>query len=186
MTKVALVLIHYPVLDKNGQIVTSALTNMDIHDIARSARTYGVERFYVATPIKVLRRLSEKIMEHWETGFGSTYNLTRKDALGLVRLEHDLDTTMLAVEREFGALPRLVMTSARDGQNRTPFPALRRQLDESETPHLIVLGTGWGLAPEIMKRADVVLEPVRGPSDYNHLSVRSAAAVILDRLFAAR
>ena len=186
MAKVALVLIHYPVLDKNGQIVTSALTNMDIHDIARTARTYGIARFYVATPIKALRTLAEKIMDHWETGFGSTYNLTRKDALGLVRLEHDLDTTLLAVERELGALPRLVMTSARSGPNRTSFPVLRQEIEESEHPYLIILGTGWGLAPEIMQRADVILEPVHGPSDYNHLSVRSAAAVILDRLFAAR
>ncbi len=186
MADVSLALIHYPVLDKNGQIVTSALTNMDIHDIARSARTYGVKRFYVATPVKPLRLLAEKIMDHWETGYGSTYNLTRKDALGLVRLEQDLDTTMIAVEREFGDRPVLVMTSARPGPNRTPFATLRCNLAESKTHHLIVLGTGWGLAPEIMQRADVVLEPVVGPTDYNHLSVRSAAAIILDRLRAAR
>jgi hypothetical protein len=186
MADVSLVLIHYPVLDKNGQIVTSALTNMDIHDIARSARTYGVRRFYVATPIKALQVLTLKIMEHWETGYGSTYNLTRKDALGLVRLEQDLDTTMIAMEREFGGRPRLVMTSARNGPNRTSFATLRRELERSPEHHLIVLGTGWGLAPEIMERADVVLEPVTGRADYNHLSVRSAAAVILDRLLSAR
>lgn len=186
MANVSVVLIHYPVLDKNGQIVTSALTNMDIHDIARSARTYGVRRFYVATPVKPLRALAEKIMEHWETGYGSTYNLTRKDALGLVRLEQDLDTTLLAVEREAGVLPRLVMTSARSGPNRTPFPTLRQQLQETDMPHLIVFGTGWGLAPEILALADVLLEPIQGTSDYNHLSVRSAAAIVLDRLLAAR
>jgi hypothetical protein len=159
---------------------------MDIHDIARTARTYGVRRFYVATPVKPLQVLALKIMEHWETGYGSTYNLTRKDALGLVRLEQDLDTTMIAVEREFGDRPRLVMTSARSGPDRTPFATLRSELQGSPQHHLVVLGTGWGLAPEIMERADIVLEPVVGPSDYNHLSVRSAAAVILDRLLSAR
>jgi hypothetical protein len=181
----SLVLLHHPVLDKNGLIVTTALTNMDIHDIARSARTYGVRRFYVATPVKALRVLAAKIMEHWETGYGSTYNATRKDALRLVRLEHDLDGAMLAVERETGQRPRLVVTSARDGANRTSFPALRAQLAGNE-PHLIVLGTGWGLAPEVTERADVILEPIHGPTDYNHLSVRSAAAVILDRLCGTR
>lgn len=186
MADVSLVLIHYPVLDKNGHTVTSALTNMDIHDIARSARTYGVRRFYVATPVKPLRTLAAKIMEHWETGYGSTYNLSRKDALGLVRLEQDLDTTMIAVEREFGERPVLVMTSARNGPNRTPFHTLRADLARSKEHHLIVLGTGWGLVPEVMERADVLLEPVVGPTDYNHLSVRSAAAIILDRLLAAR
>ena len=186
MADLYLVLLHHPVLDKNGLIVTSALTNMDIHDIARTARTYGVRRFYVAHPVKALRVLAAKIMEHWETGFGSTYNLTRKDALSLVRLEHDLDSTMLTLERETGMRPRLVITSARNGPNRTSFAALRAQLDSSSEPHLLVFGTGWGLTQEITDRADVVLEPVCGPTDYNHLSVRSAAAVILDRLRGAR
>lgn len=186
MPDVFLVLVHYPVLDKSGKVVTSALTNMDIHDIARSARTYGVRRFYVATPVKPLRTLAAKIMEHWETGYGSTYNLTRKEALKLVSLEQDLDTTVLAIERETGQLPRLVMTSARDGPDRTSFSALRRELEVSRKPYLVVLGTGWGLAPEILGRADVMLEPIRGTTGYNHLSVRAAAAIILDRLLAAR
>jgi len=82
--------------------------------------------------------------------------------------------------------PRLVVTSAREGPNRTTFSALRAQLENSQNPLLLVLGTGWGLAPEVIDQADVQLEPVRGPSNYNHLSVRSAAAVILDRLRGAR
>jgi len=182
MADLYLVLLHHPVLDKTGAIVTSALTNMDIHDIARSARTYGVRRFYVATPVKALRVLAAKIMEHWETGYGSTYNVTRKDALSLVGLEHDLDSTLLTLEHATGMRPRLVATSARSGPDRTPCVELRAQLDVRREPHLIVLGTGWGLAPEVTERADVILEPIWGPTDYNHLSVRSAAAVILDRL----
>lgn len=186
MADLFLVLLHHPVLDKNGQIVTSALTNMDIHDIARSARTYGVRGFYVATPVKALRTLAAKIMEHWETGYGSTYNLTRKDALSIVRLEHDLDTTIIAVERETGMRPCLVITSARPGSGRTSFAELRARLGHAAEPHLVVLGTGWGLAPDVTERADVTLEPIWGPTDYNHLSVRSAAAVILDRLRGSR
>lgn len=186
MADLYLALLHHPVLDKNGLIVTTALTNMDIHDIARSARTYGVRRFYVATPVKALRVLAAKIIDHWQTGYGSTYNATRKDALGLVCLEHDLDSIILAIERDTGARPRLVVTSARGGANRMSFRAMAAQLDQAHDPHLIVLGTGWGLAPEIIEQADVVLEPIFGPADYNHLSVRSAAAVILDRLRGAR
>jgi hypothetical protein len=186
MADLYLVLLHYPVLDKNGQIVTTAVTNMDIHDIARSARTYGVRGFYVATPVKPLRILAARILEHWETGYGSTYNATRKDALRLVRLEHDLDSTMVNLERATGKRPRVVVTSARPGPNRTAFATLRTQMETSAEPHLIVLGTGWGLAPEITAAADVFLEPLLGGTDYNHLSVRSAAAVILDRLHGAR
>lgn len=187
MADVSVVLLHWPVLDKNGLIVTTALTNMDVHDIARSSRTYGVRRFFVATPVRALQLLAAKIMEHWETGYGSTYNETRKDALALVRLEADLDATMIAIERETGQRPTLVMTSARPGPRRQTFTALRAELAAAgDAPYLIVLGTGWGLAPEIMERADVILEPIHGPTDYNHLSVRSAAAIMLDRLLAPR
>src|SRR4029079_5707170 len=39
-------LLHHPVYDKNHAIVTTAVTNMDIHDISRSGRTYGIAGFY--------------------------------------------------------------------------------------------------------------------------------------------
>jgi hypothetical protein len=179
-------LLHHPVLDKNGQVVTTALTNMDVHDIARTARTYGVRRFFIVHPVRTLQLLAQKILEHWETGYGSTYNLTRKDALQLVRLESDLDGAIVAIERETGRRPRLVATSARGGEGRTSFGDLRARREAEPDPFLLLLGTGWGLTPEILRRAEVFLEPIVGPGDYNHLSVRSAAAVILDRLCAPR
>ena len=188
MSDLFLALLHYPVLDKNGQIVTTAVTNMDIHDIARSSRTYGVRRFYVVTPVKALRALSERIIEHWETGYGSTYNATRKDALSLVAVEPDLDGALIAIERETGLQPRVVVTSARpcEADRCVDFPTLQRILEQDELPHVLLLGTGWGLAPSVMARADLRLEPLNGPTDYNHLSVRAAAAIILDRLRGAR
>jgi hypothetical protein len=181
-----LALLHHPVLDKNGAVVTTALTNLDVHDIARSARTYGVRRFFIVHPVRTLQLLAQKIMEHWETGYGSTYNLTRKDALRLVAMEVDLDGVLIALERETGQRPVIVATSARGGPDRLSFEALRQRRQADPTPYLIILGTGWGLTPEVMGRVDLTLEPIVGPSDYNHLSVRSAAAIILDRLCAAR
>jgi hypothetical protein len=186
MADLYLALIHYPVLDKNGQIVTTAVTNIDIHDIARSAATYGVRRFFVVTPVRALRALSAKIIEHWETGFGSTYNVTRKEALGLVAIEADLDGALVAVEHESGQRPTIVVTSARSAPDSIGFAELRQRLDRDTPPCVLVFGTGWGLAPEVLQRADLRLAPVRGPSPYNHLSVRAAAAIILDRLHGAR
>jgi hypothetical protein len=182
MSDLFIALLHHPVLDKNGLIVTTAVTNMDIHDIARSARTYEVRRFFVVTPVRALRALSEKIIEHWEVGFGSTYNVTRKQALALVAVEPDLDAVIVAVERETKRRPRLIVTSARPGGRRTSFAELRAELERGSAPYLLLLGTGWGLAPEVIERADVYLEPITGAGDYNHLSVRSAAAIMLDRL----
>ncbi len=183
---VYLALLHHPVLDKNGKLVTTAVTNIDIHDIARSARTFGVEKFFVVTPIEALRALAQRILEHWRTGFGSTYNETRKEALSRVLLAPDLDGAIVDIENESGQRPRLVVTSARKAAGAVSYADFREALAESPVPHLILLGTGWGLAPEVMERADIRLGPIDGAGDYNHLSVRAAAAIILDRLFGAR
>jgi len=182
---VDLALLHFPVLDKNGQRVTTAVTNIDIHDLARSARTYGIRRFFVVTPVEVLRALARRIIEHWETGFGSTYNPNRKDALSIVRLAPDLDGAILDIEKETGQRPRLVVTSARPAPGAVSYAAYREELARLEQPQLLILGTGWGLAPEILERADLRLAPIEGAGTYNHLSVRAAGAVILDRLLGA-
>ena len=186
MAELFVVLLHYPVYDKNGAVVTTAVTNMDVHDIGRLSRTFGVRGFFVCTPVETLRRLVARIMEHWEVGPGATYNSTRKEALALVRQSADLDAVLVDIEHATGVLPRIVVTSAKDGPDRISFAAMREHLDAPGPPFLLVFGTGWGLHESILARADYFLEPVRGNGSYNHLSVRSAAAIILDRLRNAR
>ncbi len=183
---VYLALLHYPVLDKNGKTVATAVTNIDIHDLARSSRTYGLRGFFVATPIDALRALARRIIDHWDTGFGATYNPNRKDALSIVRLARDLDGIILDIEKETGKRPRVVVTSARPGPEDVDFSSYRLELASGDQPQLLVLGTGWGLAPEILARADMRLAPIDGAGEYNHLSVRAAGAIILDRLLGAR
>ena len=155
---------------------------MDIHDIARSSRTYGVRRFFVAHPVPGLRALSERIVEHWSEGTGARHNPSRKEALQVAQVATDLDQVLTAIEQETGQLPRLVATSARRGPNLTSFRDLAAELDRPGPPVLVVLGTGHGLAESVLRRCETRLEPVKGRDDYNHLSVRAAAAIILDRL----
>jgi hypothetical protein len=181
-----LALLHYPVYDKERKVVTTSITNMDIHDIARSARTYGVKRYFVVTPTRTLRLLAEKILDHWEHGYGSNYNETRKDALSLVALTEDLDSTIRAIQTDTGETPRIVATSARSGTRRVSFADIRRLRETPGPPLLMLLGTGWGLTDDILDQADHILEPIQGVDDYNHLSVRAAAAILLDRLLGAR
>jgi hypothetical protein len=176
------VLLHHPVYDKHGEVVATAVTNMDVHDLARIGKTYGVSGVYIATPVRALRLLAEKILEHWRTGFGAEYNETRREALALVRTVVDLDAAILEVERGAGERPVLVATTARDADGRISFAELRARLATSAAPHLLILGTGWGLTKEILERADLILEPIRGVTEYNHLPVRAAAAIMLDRL----
>jgi hypothetical protein len=186
MADIYLALLHYPVYDKDRKVVTTSITNMDIHDIARSARTYGVKRYFVVTPVRTLQALAEKILDHWQQGYGSVYNETRKDALTLVTLADDLNTTIQAIQQETGERPRLVATSARRGADRVTFAQMRRRVEEEGPPVLFLLGTGWGLTEEVLEQADNILEPITGAGAYNHLSVRSAAAILLDRLRGAR
>jgi hypothetical protein len=186
MADLYLALLHHPVYDKNGAVVTTAVTNLDVHDIGRLARTFEARAFYVATPVPTLRRLVARVMRHWSTGPGATYNETRKDALARVRLADDLDAAIADVEREVGHLPRVVATTAREGAGRLAYPALRERLAAAGPAVLLIFGTGWGLTEEVLARADDILEPIRGRQDYNHLSVRSAVAIILDRVLGDR
>ena len=175
-------LLHHPVLDRRGKTVTAAITSLDIHDIARAARTYRVRAFFVVHPVEEQREFAARLLDHWRLGFGREFDSRRREALELVRIVADLDQVMTAVENSTGQGPLLVYTSARS-QAGVSFEKLRQRLDAPDArPVVLLLGTGFGLAPAVRERADFVLVPIRGVGDYNHLSVRAAAAVILDRL----
>src|SRR5436190_21423527 len=162
MADIYLALLHYPVYDKGHKVVTTSITNMDIHDIARSARTYGVKRYFVVTPVRTLQALAEKILDHWQHGYGSVYNETRKDALALVTLSDTLNDASQAIQQETGERPRLVATSARGGERRVTFAQMQRRVAEAGPPLLFLLGTGWGLTEEILAQVDDILEPIKG------------------------
>ena len=182
MPDLLVALVHHPVLDKHGDIVTSALTNIDVPDIARSCRTWGVAGFYVVTPVEAHRGLLRRVMQHWDADEQKDYNPSRNEALSLLRLESDLEGVGIDVERRYGCLPRLFATSARPLPGAVSFPEMQAKLAEDGPPWLMLLGTGYGLADPVVQRCEAVLEPIGSPTDYNHLSVRAAAAVLLDRL----
>lgn len=183
---VSVALLHHPVYDKNRQVVSTAVTNLDIHDIARSARTFGLFRYYVSTPVPGQQQLAERIVRHWQEGWGATYNPKRKAALELIRIVSTLDEVLADLHGRFGRPAKLVTTGARFHPRSVTFGHLRELMADRDQPFLLLFGTGWGLVEEVFERADLVLEPIRGVGDYNHLSVRSAAAIIMDRLFGAR
>ena len=47
---------------------------------------------------------------------------------------------------------------------------------------MLLFGTAGGISPNLLDKADVVLEPLGGNFTYNHLSVRTAVAIFIDRL----
>lgn len=176
-------LVHYPVVNKNGDVITSAVTNLDLHDISRTAKTYGIKSFYVVTPLTDQKALVEKIISHWTDGLGAKYNPKRREALKLIRIEETLEKVVDDIGKSYSVPPKTVVTSAKNGFRKISFGKFREILKDGK-PYLLVLGTAWGLSDDFIIDADYVLAPVRGSTDYNHLSVRSATAIILDRLMA--
>lgn len=186
---VNLALIHWPVRDRAKNIVCTNVTNFDIHDIARAARTYGAEKYYIVNRLPEQLSFVSRILDHWRVGIGSEYNPSRKTALGMVEVAASLEDVL----KQFEVKPLLVCTTARDLPiPRVSFPDLRRRIweptpEEAGRPILIVFGTGFGLADSILDQADLLLAPLKGASkdDYRHLSVRSAVSIVLDRLLGA-
>ena len=175
-----LALVHYPVCNRNGETIGSAVTNLDLHDIARAGRTFGIDTLYIVTPFADQQALVRDILEHWQTGHGATYNPKRKDALALVRISHDLAELYEQVRDKWRQKPTVLATSAKPQANQLDYAEARQRIFAGE-PHLILFGTGWGMAPEVFSDVDGLLPPITGFGEYNHLSVRPAAAIVLDR-----
>lgn len=170
-------------MDKNGATIASAVTNLDLHDIARTAKTFGVKSFYVVTPLVDQKVLVERIVDHWISGAGARYNPKRRQALELVKISDNLEQVVADIESKTHQKPKTIATSARNATDKIDFNRLRQKL-QSGLPHLLIFGTAWGLSGELIQKVDYRLPPITGPSDYNHLSVRCAAAIIMDRLLA--
>lgn len=185
-------LLHHPVLLKRKIVGTSSLTNLDVHDIARISRTYGLSGFFVVTPLEDQRRLLKELLTHWTVGDGAASNPDRAEALALVRPADSLAEVVESLTASCGMAPLVLGSSARpelDKKGREkrpalPFAAARKSLDKR--PVLLVLGTSHGLAPEVLAQCEGVLPPLRWMDSYNHLPVRAAAAILLDRLLGDR
>ncbi|UCG81847.1 MAG: RNA methyltransferase [Desulfobacterales bacterium] len=174
-------LIHHPVYNINGEVIASAVSNLDLHDISRAAKTYGVRAFYVVTPLEDQRKLVERIVSHWTEGAGAKYNPDRCEALKLIRVAVSLEAVWDDIAREGEGEPATVVTDARPHARNINYGALAEMI-QGKHPYLLLFGTAWGLTREFIDKADYILAPITGRSGYNHLSVRSAAAIVLDRL----
>ncbi|MFA4966864.1 MAG: RNA methyltransferase [Candidatus Margulisiibacteriota bacterium] len=176
MAKVYLALIHHPVYNKNQEIVSTCITGVDLHDIARSGLTYGIKKYFVVNPMPAQLAFAERIVGCWKKEASFVHNWTRAEAFRLVELAPDLETVIKKLKN-----PVIVATSAKP-KGSVKFKKIRSLIKKSKKPVLILVGTGWGMTDELLKKADYILEPIKGNSKYNHLSVRSAVAIILDRI----
>ena len=182
MGRLYLALAHYPVLNRIGDTIASAITNLDLHDLARASRTYGVEACFIVTPLKDQQALAGRLTKHWIEGVGGQILPERREALKLLKVVETISSAIEELERRDGKPPRIWVTSAKNRGACLAHSRARHLLEQEDRSFLLILGTGWGLAPEIFAIADEVLEPIAGVNGYNHLPVRSAASILMDRL----
>ena len=180
--RVYIALVHYPAYNSRLEVVSTAFKSIDAHDISRDATTYGVKKFYLINPVEEQRRLAGRLVDHWTEGEGRNFNETKSKAFGIISIMSTIEEAVGQIEEIEGEKPKIVVTDARFSDDMTGYRALREKIFENTEPFLILFGTGWGLTLETIKAADYVLKPISGYSEFNHLSVRSAAAVVLDRL----
>lgn len=178
-------LVHHPVSNKKGSTIASALTTIDMHDIARASMTFGVRGFYVVTPLMDQQVLAHEVIQHWTDGIGGELNPFRKRALELIRVVSTFQDALMEIRSERGQPVITVATSAikhsHENQNILTASEFAGKLDSNES-YLIAFGTAWGMSEQFIHNCNFMLEPVYGITGYNHLSVRSAVSIILDRI----
>lgn len=83
----------------------------------------------------------------------------------------------------------LITTSARAVEGMPPldFKQLREAIIEGKVPCFLLFGTGYGMTRELVQSTDALLKPIKSQieTQFNHLSVRSAVSICLDRLLGA-
>lgn len=179
--------VHYPVLDKRGEKSSTAITGMDLHDIARACRTYGIKKYLLVTPIAQQREMAKRIAGHWISGWGADYNPDRREAFSTLKIFASVQKAIAWAEEKEKKPVFKIATTAKRHAGAQHWLTLKREILRRDHSPLIIFGTGWGLHDEVMDTADAVMTPICGGKDgWNHLSVRSAVSITLDRFFGWR
>jgi hypothetical protein len=168
-------------MNRKEMTIGSALTTIDMHDIARASMTFGIKGFYVVTPFADQADLAEQVIAHWTKGVGGELNPSRKKALELIRVAATFEEAVQRIQEQEKQPVVTVATSAKALDGAITIATLKQKLANNAS-HVLVFGTAWGLADELIETCDLKLEPINGSGDYNHLSVRSAASIYLDRI----
>ncbi len=175
-------LIHSPIYNKNNEEITTTVTNYDLHDISRAGKTYDIEKYFVINHLKSQQSLVKRMKDYWVNGDGAEYNENRKQAFEILEIADTLPQVVKNIEEKTGKKPVLIATDAREFPSTISYKKMRHHIKKAKYPFLILFGTGWGLTEKTMDKCDYILKPIWGRGDFNHLSVRSAVSIILDRL----
>ena len=88
---------HYTALLHNDVLIsddkkpgTTSVTSLDIHDIARSSKTYGIKGYFIVTPLLDQQKIVQRLLDFWMST-GIEYNVSRHEAVKQVSIANNLD-----------------------------------------------------------------------------------------------
>ncbi len=179
--KFSVALVHYPVSAKNGSEMISSITTLDVHDIARLGKTYGAQRAYIVTPVVDQQLLAKRMVEHWlEEDTLKRLDNRRSAAVEILNIAGSIDEMLADARKRCKKVKLLATTAAQTPSSLSPADWRMMAVDGEEW--IIMFGTAYGLGKSLLERADGILAPIDGDGEFNHLPVRGASAIILDRL----
>lgn len=170
-------LVHHPVINRHGEEIASVVDEFDVFDGGRLALTYGIPTLYVVNPVPAQRDKAQRIIAHGQSDDRDPAR-GRMDALVWCA---SLDDAIEDASRP--EAPWVVATSAVAREPAASIEDVRGKIQAGRDV-LLVIGKAWGLAPQVLERCDRQLEPIDAGTGFNHLSVRSAMSILIDRLCA--
>lgn len=177
-------LVHHPVYNKFRKVVTTSITNLDIHDISRTCLTFDVKIFFIINPIQTQKQMLNRVLKFWKSEIANEYNPDRVNALSIIKYAESIESSIQKIKKQEEVDPIIITTTAVKQKNQLKFEEYFKL--KINKPILLLFGTGNGLTDKVHNLADYILEPIYGVQNYNHLSVRSAAAIVLDRLYSEK
>ncbi len=175
---VAVALVHHPVRDRNGDEIAASVDWVDFFDAGRVTLVYGVTPLIVVHPAEAQKALVHRLIAH---GTSEARDADTRGRFDHARVVDTLDEAIACASATFGRPVTVVATTARPGPDRLTVSALAARIGEGE-PVLLLFGKASGLTDAVLASADAVLEPVSGGTGFDHLPVRGAFAIVLDRL----
>jgi len=121
----------------------------------------------------------ETMRRYWVEGPWLSYNQERAE--GLKRLSVVGSVEELLKNLSSAVMPLIVGTSARERGLKKITEADVRRI-QKQRPVLILFGTGYGLAEETLSFCEAMLPPIEGRTGFNHLPMRVAAGILMDRI----
>ncbi len=174
-------LVHHPVVDSTGAEIASTTDELDIFDACRVTLVYPVRRLFVVQPTPSQQALVTRLLTHGR----AADRPSDRGRFDHARLVDSLDAAIAAATEDANARPLVIATTAQQKMHFFSFSDLRN-LVTAGTPTLLLIGKARGLAPSVFERADGILEPISGGTGFDHLPVRAATVVLLDRLVGIR